>query len=81
MRRSGTREADHVTSIPMSLRYDVALLYLHQADYDLDCAVEAYLEDEKWEKEHPMEGSSKGKTAPKPARRKVGIRTGLSGQL
>ena len=66
----------------MSLRYDVALLYLQQADYDLDRAVEAYLEDEKWEKEHPMEeGSSKGKTAPKPARRKVGIRTGLSGQL
>lgn len=65
----------------MSLRYDVALLYLQQADYDLDCAVEAYLEDEKWEKEHPMAGSSKGKTAPKLARRKVGIRTGLSGQL
>lgn len=70
-----------MTSIPMSLRYDVALLYLQQADYDLDRAVEAYLEDEKWEKEHPMEGSSKGKTAPKPARRKMGIRTGLSGQL
>ena len=81
MGRLKAREADHVTSIPMSLRYDVALLYLQQADYDLDRAVEAYLEDEKWEKEHPMEGSSKGKTALKPARRKVGIRTGLSGQL
>ena len=81
MCRSRTREADHVTSIPMTLRYDVALLYLQQADYDLDHAVEAYLEDEKWEKEHPMEGSSKGKTVPKPARRKVGIRMGLSGQL
>lgn len=68
-------------SVPMSLRYDIALLYLQQSDYDLDRAVEAYLEDEKWEKDHPMVGSSKGKTAPKPGRRKVGLRTGLSGQL
>ena len=74
-------KADHVTSIPMNLRYDVALLYLQQSDYNLDLAVEAYLEDEKWEKEHPMEGSSKGKTNPKPGRRKAGIRTGFSGQL
>ncbi|KAK3168316.1 hypothetical protein OEA41_004763 [Lepraria neglecta] len=61
--------------------YDVALLYLQQSDYNLDLAVEAYLEDEKWGKEHPMEGSSKGKTNPKPGRRKAGIRTGFSGQL
>ena len=81
MRRYRNKEADHMMSIPVSLRYDVALLYLQQADYDLDRAVEAYLEDEKWEKDHPMQGSSKGKMVPKPARRKVGIRTGLSGQL
>ena len=70
-----------MTSIPMGLRYDMALLYLQQANYDLDRAVEVYLEDEKWEKEHPIEGSSKGKVAPKPGKRKVGLRTGLNGQL
>jgi hypothetical protein len=41
--------------------YDVALLYLKQADYDLEAAVEAYREDETWEKAHPLEGSGKGK--------------------
>ncbi|KAL1302707.1 hypothetical protein AAFC00_003067 [Neodothiora populina] len=35
--------------------YDVALLYLEQADYDLEAAVEAYKEDERWEKEHPLD--------------------------
>jgi len=47
-------------SLPPRLRYDVALLYLQQADWDLDVAVEAYMEDEKWEKEHPIE-AKKGK--------------------
>jgi len=42
-------------------RYDVALLYLKQSDYDLEVAIEAYKDDEKWEKEHPLEGSVKGK--------------------
>ena len=74
-------KADHVTSIPMNLRYDIALLYLQQSNYNLDLAVETYLEDEKWEKEHPMVGSSKGKISPKPGRRKAGLRTGLTGQL
>ena len=41
--------------------YDIALLYLEQVDYDLDAAVEAYMDDEKWEKEHPMEANIKGK--------------------
>ncbi|KAI9705650.1 MAG: hypothetical protein M1820_005060 [Bogoriella megaspora] len=39
--------------------YDVALLYLKQSDYDLDEAVTRFQEDEQWEKEHPMEESSK----------------------
>ncbi len=30
----------------MNLRYDIALLYLQQSDYDLGLAVEAYLADE-----------------------------------
>jgi len=43
--------------------YDVALLYLQQVDYDLEAAIEAYKDDERWEKEHPMEASKgKGKT-------------------
>ena len=61
--------------------YDVALLYLEQAKYDLDMAVEVYLEDEKWEKQHPIEGSSitKGK---KPPRRRLFAGGGsLTGQL
>lgn len=62
-------------------RYDIALLYLNQANYDVDSAVEAYLSDEKWEREHPMESSSKGKPASSRTRRKIGIQTGISGQL
>jgi hypothetical protein len=47
--------------------YDVALFYLQQADYDLDGAVQKYLDDERWEREHPLEpisqtrGMGKGK--------------------
>ncbi|KAK5703733.1 hypothetical protein LTR97_002746 [Elasticomyces elasticus] len=41
--------------------YDVALLYLQQAEWDLENAVEAYREDERWEKEHPLEAKAKGK--------------------
>ncbi|KAI0016689.1 hypothetical protein F4780DRAFT_783022 [Xylariomycetidae sp. FL0641] len=33
--------------------YDVALLYLDQAAYDLDRATEAYFADEEWERAHP----------------------------
>ncbi|PVH97084.1 hypothetical protein DM02DRAFT_533924 [Periconia macrospinosa] len=42
--------------------YDVALLYLEQAHYDLDKAVAAYKADERWEKEHPLEAIKKGKS-------------------
>ena len=74
-------KTNHVTIVLTKLRYDVALLYLQQADYDLDRAVAAYLEDEKWEKEHPMEGSSKVMTKIKPARLRFRMRTGFTGQL
>lgn len=68
--------------MPVNLRYDIALLYLQQSDYKLELAVEAYLADEKWEKEHPMEGSSKGaKTVQKRGKRRTGTQTGLTGQL
>jgi hypothetical protein len=39
----------------------VALLYLQQADYNLEMAIEAYKADEQWEKEHPMQAIKKGK--------------------
>ncbi|TPX11164.1 uncharacterized protein E0L32_000982 [Thyridium curvatum] len=35
--------------------YDVAVLYLEGADYDLALATEAYLADEEWERAHPVE--------------------------
>ncbi|KAL8936246.1 MAG: hypothetical protein Q9211_004276 [Gyalolechia sp. 1 TL-2023] len=60
--------------------YDVALLYLNQAKYDVDSAVEAYLSDEKWEREHPMESSSKSQPASSRTSQKFGIQTGMSGQ-
>ncbi|CAF9928645.1 hypothetical protein IMSHALPRED_007713 [Imshaugia aleurites] len=62
--------------------YDVALLYLQQSDYNFDLAVEAYLADEKWEKEHPMEGTStRSKTGQKRGKRKNGLQTGFTGQI
>ncbi|KAF2120090.1 hypothetical protein BDV96DRAFT_485595 [Lophiotrema nucula] len=65
--------------------YDVALLYLQQADYDLDQAIEAYKADERWEKEHPLEAVKKGKSKATPTARKKwslgGSGGGLTGQL
>lgn len=70
-----------MASVLPQFRYDIAVLYLQQTKYDLDGAVEAYLADEKWEREHPMDVSSKGKATSVPGRRKFGLGTGLSGQL
>lgn len=75
-------KTDRSLRIPWRLRYDVAVLYLQQSDYDLDLAVETYLADEKWDKEHPMEGASGGgKTRQKTGKRRIGVRTGRSGQF
>ncbi|KAI1085713.1 hypothetical protein F5B20DRAFT_575222 [Whalleya microplaca] len=41
--------------------YDVAVLYLEQAGYDIEVATEAYFADEAWEKTHPVEGVGRGK--------------------
>lgn len=38
--------------------YDVALLYLEQASYDLDAATDNYFADEAWERDHPFVPSS-----------------------
>ena len=78
MRKS---EADQASSIPHRYRYDVALLYLRQADYDVDAAVEAYKADERWEKEHPMDAALKGKARQSSGRKRFGIGGGLTGQL
>lgn len=51
---------DILTSIPFHLRYDVALLYLKQAEWDLEMAIAAYREDEQWERDHPLEAKQKG---------------------
>lgn len=68
-------------SVPVSLRYDVALLYLKNADWNLDAAIDAYKEDEQWEKAHPLEAQSqkKGKNAKDVGmRRFVGASTTVS---
>lgn len=63
-------------------RYDIALLYLGQADYDLDGAVEAYQADERWEREHPMgPDSTKGKIKQSRGRIRFAIGGGITGQL
>lgn len=41
--------------------YDVALLYLEQAGYDLQLATDAYFADEEWERTHPAETGRRGK--------------------
>lgn len=67
----------------LSLRfsYDIAILYLNQAKYDLDAAVEAYMADEKWDKENPMRMLSFTEKNHTLARRQVGTQTGLTGQV
>ncbi|KAJ2989580.1 hypothetical protein NUW58_g3400 [Xylaria curta] len=41
--------------------YDIALLYLEQAGYDLQLATNAYFADEEWERMHPAK-AIRGKT-------------------
>ncbi|KAI0486623.1 hypothetical protein F4859DRAFT_466299 [Xylaria cf. heliscus] len=42
--------------------YDVALLYLDQAGYDVQLAMDTYFADEEWERMHPADGR-RGKAA------------------
>ncbi|KAF1833088.1 hypothetical protein BDW02DRAFT_397693 [Decorospora gaudefroyi] len=62
--------------------YDVALLYLEQARYNLEQAITVFKADEDWEKEHSLEAAKKGKSkdARSSGRRKWGF-GGLTGQL
>ena len=67
-----------LTSIAPRLRYEVALLYLKNAEWELDEAVQAYQEDEQWEKEHPLHKNDKrAKTPKKP--KDVGMRRFVGG--
>ncbi|KUJ21079.1 uncharacterized protein LY89DRAFT_778702 [Mollisia scopiformis] len=50
-----------VSDLAPKYRYDVALIYLQEVDYDIDAAIEAYRDDERWEKEHPIEATKNGK--------------------
>lgn len=65
----------------MDSRYDVALLYLEQAQYHLENAVLRYKADEEWEKSHSLEAAKKGKgkASASTGRRKWGF-GGLTGQ-
>ncbi|KAK7525863.1 uncharacterized protein IWZ02DRAFT_201423 [Phyllosticta citriasiana] len=58
--------------------YDIALLYLKQHDYYLDAAIEAFKEDERWEKENPLR---KGKNKAAAGRSKWSFGGSLAGQL
>ncbi|OBR14027.1 Thiamine biosynthetic bifunctional enzyme [Colletotrichum higginsianum IMI 349063] len=45
--------------------YDVAVLYLEQVGYDVAAALEAYSDDEAWERDHPVqEGGRRAKAPP-----------------
>ncbi|OAG01509.1 uncharacterized protein CC84DRAFT_1153369 [Paraphaeosphaeria sporulosa] len=75
-----------VADVAPQNRYDVALIYLQQADYNLDDAITAFKADERWEKEHPLEAARKGKakTPQRSSRRKWtlgGSGGGLTGQM
>ncbi|PSN75041.1 hypothetical protein BS50DRAFT_540818 [Corynespora cassiicola Philippines] len=66
--------------------YDVALLYLQQADYNLVQAMSTYKADERWEQEHPLEAAKKGKSKASQSSGKRrwgfgGSGGGLTGQL
>ncbi|KAI1113214.1 hypothetical protein F5Y14DRAFT_452278 [Nemania sp. NC0429] len=42
--------------------YDVAVLYLEKAGYDLQLATDEYFADEEWERTHPVQETRRGKT-------------------
>ena len=61
-RKSKIRRFMTVTKVS---NYDIAVLYLEQSGYDLEAAAETFLDDEKWEKEHPQgKGNSPKKQPP-----------------
>ena len=69
---------DWLTSVAPRFRYDVAVLYLKNAEWNLDEAIQAYQEDEQWEKEHPLHKDDKRTKAPKKPK-EVGMRRFVGG--
>lgn len=69
---------DPLTSIAPRFRYEVALLYLKNAEWNLDEAIQAYQEDEQWEKEHPLHKDDKRAKAPEKPK-DVGMRRFVGG--
>ena len=65
----------------MRYRYDIAVLYLEQASYDLEAAIDAYNADETWERDHPMNANIKGKKKMETPRRKKFCGPGIANQL
>ncbi|KAI1492496.1 hypothetical protein F5X96DRAFT_380922 [Biscogniauxia mediterranea] len=53
--------------------YDVAVLYLEQAGYDLELAMEAYFADEEWERTHPANTMGRGKKTMKRGMREASM--------
>ena len=68
------------SNIYVGTRYNVALLYLTQANYDLDIAVENYLADEKWERSHPMKVKMKGAESRNTTKQRLGFSNSITGQ-
>lgn len=60
--------------------YDVAELYLKQADFELERALDTFREDERWEKENPFEKDGKVKVKAAERRRRGGG-GGIAGQV
>lgn len=48
--------------------YSFALSYLEQSNFDLPAAIEAYMDDEAWERQHSQRSSNKTKSLPRPYR-------------
>ncbi|KAK3082249.1 hypothetical protein LTS18_010666 [Coniosporium uncinatum] len=69
-----------VSDLAPRYRYDVATLYLQQSDYNLESAIEAYNEDERWERENPLT-TTKGKAKESSSRRRIGAGGTVAGQL
>lgn len=67
--------------------YDVAELYVKQAKGDVDMALEAWQEDEKWERENPFEKGKMGRRknirggGSTSSRKNTSYGGGLTGQL
>ena len=59
--------------------YKMALMYLEETKWDLDLAIEKVEEDDKWEREHPINGSSsRANTATNPYGRRLKLAEPLS---